>query len=137
MVTLTDAQLKEIVEHAEAEPDQEVCGVVGGKGGTVERVYRARNVAKTPAKLFELHPKDFMDILDDLDAAGLDTLGFYHSHTHSSPYPSRTDVMNWNPEAYPDAVYFICSLAEPGRPEVRAFRFDRDIHLVEEPIRVV
>lgn len=136
-MTLSRDQLEQIVAHAEAQPDQEVCGIVGGKGGTVERVYRTRNVAKNPETLFELHPKDFMDVLDDLDAAGLETLGFYHSHTRSSPYPSRTDVMNWNPEAYPDAVYFICSLAEPGRPVVRAFKFDKDVHLVEEPISVV
>jgi proteasome lid subunit RPN8/RPN11 len=137
MVMLKRSDLEQIVAHAEAHPDQEVCGIVGGKGGTVERVYPTRNVAKSPEKLFELHPKDFMDALDDLDAAGLEPVGFYHSHTHSSPYPSRTDVRDWNPEAYPDAVYFICSLTEPGRPVVRAFRFDSDIHLVEEPISVV
>jgi proteasome lid subunit RPN8/RPN11 len=137
VVTLSRDQLDVIVSHAEARPDEEVCGIVGGKDGVVERIYRTRNVAKTPATLFELHPKDFMDALDDLDAAGLDTLGFYHSHIKSSPYPSRTDVMNWNPEAYPDAVYFICSLAEAGHPVVKAFRFDRDVHLVEEPISLV
>jgi proteasome lid subunit RPN8/RPN11 len=136
VVTLSRSQLDEIVGHAQGQPDQEVCGVLGGRAGTVERIYRTRNVAKTPATLFELHPKDFMDALDDIDAAGLETLGFYHSHIRSSPYPSRTDVMNWNPEAYPDAVYFICSLAEPGNPVTRAFRFDRDVHLVEEPITV-
>jgi len=127
----------ELVAHAESEPEQEVCGLVAGKDGVAERVYRTRNVAKTPAKLFQLHPKDFMDALDDLETSGLDLIGFYHSHTHSSPYPSRTAVRDWNPEVYPDAIYFICSLAEPGRPVLRAFRFDRDVHLVEEPIDVV
>ena len=137
MVTLSQSHLDEMVDHAVGRPDEEVCGVLAGKAGTVERVYRTRNVAKTPATLFELHPKDFMDALDGIDEAGLDTVGFYHSHIRSSPYPSRTDVMNWNPEAYPDAVYFICSLAEPGHPVVRAFKIDRDIHLVEEPISVI
>src|SRR5205807_7498300 len=47
----------ELVAHAESEPEQEVCGLVAGKDGVAERVYRTRNVAKTPAKLFQLHPK--------------------------------------------------------------------------------
>jgi proteasome lid subunit RPN8/RPN11 len=63
-------------------------------------------------------------------------VGFYHSHTASSPYPSRTDVNEWNPEFYPDAVYFICSLKAPSAPQLRAFRFDEDKHVREEPIAI-
>jgi len=136
MVTVARPLLDEIIGHAQAEPNVEVCGIAAGHETTVERIYRTRNVAKRPEVLFQPHPGDFMDALDDIDAGGLKLIGFYHSHTHSSPYPSRTDVRDWNPEIYPDAVYFICSLKEPSRPEVRAFKFDEDVHLVEEPIQL-
>ncbi len=136
MVKISQALVQEILDHATSEPHQEVCGVLGGTEGTVERVYRAQNAAKTPAVRFEFHPRELMDILDDLDTATLKTAGFYHSHIASSAYPSRTDVNEWNPEWYPDANYFICSLKNLAKPELRAFRFDEDKHLVEEPIEI-
>ncbi|HEY3118070.1 MAG TPA: M67 family metallopeptidase [Chloroflexota bacterium] len=136
LVKIARPLLDDIIEHATGEPHQEVCGVLGGKPGIIERVYRAQNMAKTPAVRFEFFPRELMDILDNIDTADLNTAGFYHSHIASSPYPSRTDVNEWNPEWYPDAVYFICSLKNPIQPEVRAFRFDEDKHLVEEPIEI-
>ena len=121
MVKIARPLADEILTHATSEPRQEVCGVLGGRGNVVERVYRAQNAAKTPAYRFEFYPRELSDILDDIDAAPMTTVGFYHSHIASSPYPSRTDVAEWNPEWYPDAVYFICSLKDPkeiGRAHV-------------------
>jgi proteasome lid subunit RPN8/RPN11 len=135
MVTISRAVLDELIAHATSEPHQEVCGVLGGQDGRITVVYRARNIAQTPKTRFDFHPRDFMEIGDAIDDAGMEIAGFYHSHINTSPYPSRTDVLNSNPEMYPDAVYLICSLKHQS-PVVRGFRYDEDIHLVEEPIEV-
>jgi proteasome lid subunit RPN8/RPN11 len=132
---LRKALAGEIIDHALSDPEREVCGILGGRDGRVEKVYRVRNVAQTPRTRFELHPKDFMDVDDAIPEAGLELIGFYHSHVASSPYPSQTDVENWNPKEFPQAVHFICSLKDRSHPALRAFRFDEDVHLREEPIR--
>ena len=40
---------------------------------------------------------------------GLEVLGFYHSHPHSAPEPSSTDLAE---ASYPDRVYLIVSVRE-------------------------
>jgi desampylase len=124
-----------LIAHATSEPHQEVCGILAGRDDRVEALYRARNVAQTPKTRFDFHPRDFMEISDAIDEAGLELAGFYHSHISSSPYPSRTDVDHSNPEMYPQAVYFICSL-KYDPPVVRAFRYDEDVHLLEDPVEI-
>jgi proteasome lid subunit RPN8/RPN11 len=136
MVVVRRSAIDEIVAHATSEPDQEVCGVLGGKDGGIQLAYRARNVAKTPKTRFDFHPRDFMDIGDEIEGSGMELSGFYHSHIDTSPYPSRTDVAHSNPEMFPAAVYFICSLKHQP-PLLRAFRYDEDVHLREEPIEIV
>jgi proteasome lid subunit RPN8/RPN11 len=50
-------------------------------------------------------------------------VGIYHSHTRTPAYPSQTDINLAS--GWPDAVYFIVSLENPEKPEVKAFRMSR------------
>ena len=134
MVTLPRAAYEEILAHAQGQPDQESCGILGGHADQVVRVFRARNVAETPRTRFLIDPRDFLHISEEIDLAGLDLVGFYHSHTHTQAYPSPTDVADWPGHWYPDAVCFICSLMEEDRPLLRAFRIDENGKVTEETI---
>jgi len=134
MVTLPRAAYQEILAHAQGQPDQEICGILGGREGRVEHVYRARNVAETPRTRFKMDPYDILTISDEVDAAGLDLIGFYHSHTHTQAYPSPTDVADWPARWYPDALCFICSLMEEDRPLLRAFHIDEDGKITEAAV---
>jgi proteasome lid subunit RPN8/RPN11 len=136
MVTLPRAAYEEIMAHTQGDPDRESCGILGGHADRVERVFRARNVAETPRTRFLIDPRDFLQISEEIDVAGLDLVGFYHSHTHTQAYPSPTDVADWPGHWYPDAVCFICSLMEEDRPLLRAFRIDEDGKVTEETISV-
>jgi len=136
MVTLPRAAYEEILAHAQGQPDQESCGILGGHGDQVARVFRARNVAETPRTRFLIDPRDFLQISEEIDVADLDLVGFYHSHTHTQAYPSPTDVADWPGHWYPEAVCFICSLMEEDRPILRAFRIDEDGKVTEETIGV-
>lgn len=136
MVTLGRAQYDEIVAHAVGQPAEEVCGMLGGRDGGVERVYRARNVAEARRTRFLMDPHDIMAISDEIESVGLELVGFYHSHTHTQAYPSPTDVADWPARWYPDALCFICSLMEEGRPQLRAFHIDEAGKITEAPIAV-
>ena len=50
---------------------------------------------------------------------GAEIVAIYHSHPESPAYPSATDV---ELAFWPEAVYLICSLADPSQPTIRAFR---------------
>jgi desampylase len=124
MVVVPRACLDAIIAHAQETPAAESCGMLGGKNGRVERVYRATNVAETPRTRYQMDPHDIMRISDEIEDAGLELVGFYHSHTHTRAEPSPTDVAVWPGQWYPDAICFICTLMEPDYPEVRAFHID-------------
>ncbi len=136
MVVIPRARLNEIIAHAQETPQAESCGILGGQHGRVERVYRARNIAETPRTRFKMDPYEMAAISDQLDEAGLELVGFYHSHTHTQAYPSPTDVADWPGHWYPDAVCFICSLMEPDEPHLRAFRIDESGTITEEEITI-
>lgn len=134
VVVLTHVQIDEIVAHAREHPDQEVCGVLGGRDDRIEAVYRARNVADTPRIRFEMDSRDIFSALKALDDQSLDLIGFYHSHTHTQAFPSPTDVAMWTATWGPDALCFICSLMEEDHPVLRAFRIAGNGQVSEERI---
>lgn len=110
--------LDEIVAHAREEAPNECCGMVAGEDGRATRVHRARNAFGSPLR-YEVHPQDQFRITTEIEERGEEIAAIYHSHTRSEAYPSQTDVnlaANW-----PGPLYLICSLADPGQPDVRAF----------------
>jgi len=134
---LPAAVAEELVAHARAELPNECCGMVGGRGGTAERVWRAVNTEASPY-MYVMEPREQLRIMDEIDEAGLDLLAVYHSHTRSAAYPSRTDV---ELAFFAQTLYLIVSLADPAAPEIRAFHLRRDAPLEqavrEEPVELV
>ena len=121
----------EIIRHAKDEAPNECCGVLLGKGDAVSDVRRARNVKASPVE-YELDPKEHVELLRAADEAGLDVVGFYHSHTFSEAYPSVTDISKMSDWGY---FYLIASLADAAAPTVRAFWF-LGHHLADAEARV-
>ncbi|HZT07159.1 MAG TPA: M67 family metallopeptidase [Chloroflexota bacterium] len=136
MVQLSQAQIDAITRHAQEQPDEEVCGVLGGRTNRVESVHRARNVAEMRRTRFEMDSRDIFSSIRAIESAGMELIGFYHSHTHTQAYPSPTDVAMWTATWGTDALCFICSLMEPDRPVLRAFWIDDAGSISEEPITV-
>jgi proteasome lid subunit RPN8/RPN11 len=67
----------------------------------------------------------------EAEAGGMEIIGVMHSHTHTEPYPSQTDV-NQAPD--PTWHYIIVSLKRDA-PEVRSYRL-ADGTIAEETIAV-
>ena len=124
--------LDELVAHALEDPENEVCGVVAVDGGGASagggdptravRVYRARNIHRSPLK-FEIEPRELLQLSNACEEVG--RLGaIYHSHVRSPPYPSQTDInfaANW-----PGVEWIIVGLAEGGGPETRSYLIDEE-----------
>lgn len=119
-IALPQALFRAMVDHALAERPLEACGLVAGQGGRPVRFYPAVNAARSPVR-YELAPDDLLRITMEIEAAGLELWGIFHSHPQTEAYPSHTDIRL---ALYPEAVYLIASLADPDRPLLRAFSID-------------
>lgn len=108
----------EIVAHAREGYPEEVCGLISSRAGAAVAVHRGRNISPTPRVAYELD-HETLALQIQFEDQGLELAGIYHSHPHGPETPSETDV---NMAFYPDAAYVIVSLADPGRPVIRAFR---------------
>jgi len=108
-----------IINQAMREAPRECCGIIAGRDGEPVQLYETRNVA-AGNRLYEIDPAQLIDLeFRELPAQETEIIAIYHSHPESQPYPSATDV---ELAFWPDAVFLICSLANPARPEIRGFR---------------
>jgi proteasome lid subunit RPN8/RPN11 len=99
----------------------ECCGILLGAADEIVEAVRARNLSDDPNR-FLIDPKDHFDARRRARATGLEVIGFYHSHPHSTPDPSPTDLAN---ASYPNHLYLIVSLAVDP-PAMKLFRLDGD-----------
>ena len=111
---------KQIISHARAGYPEEVCGLISGRDGVAVAVHPGHNVSATPRITFELDVETLAKQVE-FEEAGLELVAIYHSHPRGPAFPSETDV---KAAAYPDAVYLICSLADPDHPALHAYRYD-------------
>ena len=107
-----------VVAHARQAAPAECCGVLLGRGVDIVGVVRARNIADAPASRFLIDPKDHFDARREARRAGVDVVGFYHSHPRTAAAPSPADAAE---ATYPDHLYVIVSLAG-AVPDVRLYR---------------
>jgi proteasome lid subunit RPN8/RPN11 len=146
---------QELVTHARDGNPEEVCGILAGRNDRVERVFKVNNTADevsaerdvfrdrstgAPAKgrkavHYYMDPRDQLRVYNEIDALGLDVVGYYHSHTHTEARPSPTDIRLANDLS---AYYVLVSLTD--QPSVRAWRIkkaeptDESGELLEVPI---
>ncbi|MCE9621457.1 MAG: M67 family metallopeptidase [Actinomycetia bacterium] len=95
----------------------EACGLLVGKGTRVHRYVACTNEAAS-ARVYTVPGKELLRAEREAEADGLEIIGVFHSHTHSEPYPSPTDVAQ-APD--PTWLYVIVSLKREA-PEARCYR---------------
>ena len=110
----------------------ECCGLLAGPvaDSHVARFYPCRNVAES-AKVYTVDPLDHLRAERDAEANGWEIVGVVHSHTHTEPYPSPTDVAQ---VVDPSWHYVIVGLKRDS-PEIRSFHVD-DGRVAEERLVV-
>jgi proteasome lid subunit RPN8/RPN11 len=135
-MVIAPALLDDVVAHAREEYDLECCGMIAYAQGESEarravRVHRAKNVHAS-RKRFEIDGREVLRVEREFDDAGWEMGAIYHSHTHTEPYPSQTDInfaRNW-----PGVEWVIVGLAD-GEPDVRCYLIE-DGEVTEVPLQV-
>ena len=131
MVRIPKTIFQEMVDHALREAPLECCGILAGKGRTVRRMYVTRN-ADGSRTSYLMPPEEQLEVFREMEKEGLDMVAIYHSHPHTIPFPSESDVRL---AFYPDVAYIIISLKDGGT-SVKGFRIGREAIYIE-PIRVI
>jgi proteasome lid subunit RPN8/RPN11 len=127
---------------------EEICGVmVGPPGGRlVTEAKPARNIVgqrdsqwpelgeERKRDRYTIDPRDHIRIQREADAAGLDIIGYYHSHPDHPAQASRTDAE----KAWAGYVYLIVAVHQGEPVDQNAFVAEQDggpFH--PEPLEVV
>ena len=117
MLAFPHQAFAEMIGHAYDGYPLEACGLLVGTGSTVHRFVACSNEAGS-ARVYTIPPVELLRAERAAERDGLAVIGVFHSHTHSEPYPSPTDV-----DQAPDPTwhYVIVGLKRVA-PETRAYR---------------
>jgi proteasome lid subunit RPN8/RPN11 len=74
-------------------------------------------------------PQDQLKVFEEMEKESIDMIAVYHSHPHTIPFPSETDVKF---AFYPEVASIIISLKEEQNPVVKAFRIGKEAIYLEE-----
>jgi len=96
----------------------EACGLLGGNNGRVEMRLGIPNSERSPVR-FRMEPHAQWRAFQRMEAAGLELMGFYHSHPNGPDQPSPTDILEM---LYPVAQ--IIWFRVDGRWQARGFRIE-------------
>lgn len=108
-----------MVSHAYAGLPLEACGLVAGDAerAVATAWYPCRNLAES-SRVYTLDPADHLRAELDAERRGLEIVGVVHSHTHTEPYPSPTDIA----QAPDPAWHYVIVSLKREVPSVRSWR---------------
>jgi proteasome lid subunit RPN8/RPN11 len=137
-VKISASALEAVHAHVREGYPNEICGMLVAIKGVrdVTDIRRATNANTTrPRDTYQIDPREHRAIEKECDAAGLDIVGYYHSHPDHASYASIRDTE----QAWPDYRYFIVSCIGGEVKEGKAFyRTSWDTReMLEEPVEVV
>lgn len=134
-IAISMAILKQLEAHCLGALPEEGCGLLLGHRedprASVTQAWPARNV-RASVDRFEISPETVLAADRAARAAGQLLLGAWHSHPGGLAVPSDTD----RAEAWPDWLYIIVGLADPARPELRAWRLLSE-DFVEDEVEIL
>jgi len=128
MIRIPKPILQQMVEHAKRESPLECCGILSGKEKTVEKAFELKNTEESPVQYF-MSPRDQMKVFEKMERESMEMVAIYHSHPHTIPFPSETDVKL---AFYPDISSIIISLKERENPVIKAFQIGKEAIFLEE-----
>jgi [CysO sulfur-carrier protein]-S-L-cysteine hydrolase len=134
---LSTEQYRRLVAHCYFGLPDEACGLLAGPvtgteaTGYVSEVYPAVN-ADASSRTYTVDGRDYLRASRDAESRGDDIIGVWHSHTHTDPFPSPTDVRQ---AVDPMWVYVIVSLRDEA-PMLRAYRI-RDEKISECQVVII
>jgi len=137
-LVLAPAYAAAIRKHGEGDYPNEACGLMAGRSegdlGVVSRLVPLLNERRDSLRnRYHIDPLAYLRAQAELDRAGLDVLGVYHSHPDHPARPSEFD----REHAWPRLSYVIVGVARGQAAELKSWRLADDRSaFTEEPILV-
>jgi len=128
MIQIPELIYQRIVEHAKKEKPLECCGILAGRGKTVEKVFELQNTEGSSIR-YSISPQEQLRVFEEMDKESMELIAIYHSHPHTIPFPSEIDV---EMAFYPGVSSIIISLKEENNPVVKGFLIREEAICLEE-----
>lgn len=118
MLRLSSHIHMEMLGHCLSGLPDEACGLLVGHYGGEEaaHIFPTRNAAAS-ALIYEIDPKEMLQVDRAARALGADIMGVFHSHTHTDAYPSPTDVA----QALDPGWHYVLVSLRDTHPVVRSY----------------
>lgn len=123
--------LEKVISHCKEIYPKEACGILAGKEGVIQKVYRMKNIENSLASYIMDSREQFV-VMKKIRENGLDLTAIYHSHPDLDAYPSPKDIQL---AFYSESVYIIIGLSA-GEPKIRAFSIEEG-NVDEVEIKVI
>jgi len=128
MIRIPRSIYQKMIDHARREDPVECCGILGGKDETVQKSFEIKNVESSSVQ-FLMDPQEQFNAFEVMENSSMEMVAIYHSHPHTIPFPSETDVQK---TFDPEMPSVIISLKEKDEPVVKAFRILKEAICLEE-----
>ena len=127
MLRIPKAIFQGMLDHAKRESPLECCGILSGKEKIVQKAFELKNSEESPVQ-YSMFPRDQLKVFEEMEKESMDMVAIYHSHPHTIPFPSETDVKL---AFYPDVSSVIISLKGED-PVIKAFQISKEAIYLEE-----
>ncbi len=121
---------EQMIQQAKAQAPIEACGILAGRDGQVEKIYKMTNADQSGVH-FTMTPEEQFKVVKDIRSAGLEMLAIYHSHPETPARPSAEDIRM---AFTPNTIYVILSLQQ-AEPVVKGFLIE-DNCVTEVPVKI-
>lgn len=123
----------EMVRHAEADYPEECCGALLGELDGQARVIKGavacmNSSEESRSSRFLIEPQEVLEVRQRARTAGLELIGFYHSHPDRGAFFSESDIRN----CWPRFVNIVLSVEQGRVLLAKAFRVDEEQSRAEE-----
>ena len=134
---ISGAAMEAVREHGAEGYPHEICGLLVGfpEKGLITGIRRLRNVnTDRPHDRYDVDPLEDMKARKEIYAAGLDVVGYYHSHPD---HPARPSVFD-SERSWATYVYIIVSIEKGVAADANAYVSEKDKGpLKPRPLEVV
>jgi proteasome lid subunit RPN8/RPN11 len=131
-ITLEPDLMTAIIDHAKTTLPEEACGLVVIQPPHSMRFLPLPNALRSEIA-YDIDPALLASTFRQLRESREELFAIFHSHPKGPAHPSKHDLER---AFYPEVAHIIVSLADPERPQIRAFRiiegeaFEIELHAI-------
>jgi len=122
-VSLPRPLVNKVLAHAQQNPENEVCGLIGKDTSDNKQYYPIENISETPSCHFFMDAPQQINAMKKMRDKQQQLFAIVHSHPSTAAVPSSLDIEQ---SSYKEVFYLIISLNIEGVLEMRAYAQQQD-----------